>query len=180
MPSGSTTPRRRDAAVAHYSPPSWLTPREKVPRGGARGHGGGARRVRAHPQVVMGLAEGTVVPESMARAVCGWTDKLPASCRETADEILVTAARAGARQDDLAALAAEIYARSLPDQPDDDPQPSFEDRKVRVETTFDGAGVICGDLTPECAAVVTAVLEALSAPAGAEGNPTRQQPYHDG
>ena len=101
----------------------------------------------------------------MARAVCGWTDKLPASCRETADEILVTAARAGARQDDLAALAAEIYARSLPDQQDDDPQLSFEDRKLRVETTFCGAGVIAGDLTPECAAVVTAVLEALSAPA---------------
>ena len=77
------------------------------------------------------------------------------------------------------ALAAEIYARSLPDQDDDDPQPSFEDRKVRVETTFAGAGVISGDLTPECAAVVTAVLEALSAPAGAEDTRTREQRYHD-
>ena len=54
--------------------------------------------------------------------------------------ILVTAARHGARQDDLAALAAEIYARSLSDQQDDDSQPGFEDRKVRVETTFAGAG----------------------------------------
>jgi Domain of unknown function (DUF222) len=133
----------------------------------------------AHPQVVMALAEGTVLTESMGRTICQWTDKLPASCRETADEILVTAARAGARQDDLAALAAEIYARSLPDQQDDDPQLSFEDRKVRVETTFAGAGVICGDLTPECAAVVTAVLEALSAPAGAEGTRSREQRYHD-
>ena len=78
----------------------------------------------------MALAEGTVLTESMALAVCGWTDKLPASCRETADEILVTAARHGARKDDLAALAAEIYARSLPDQPDDDRQLSFEDRKA--------------------------------------------------
>jgi hypothetical protein len=114
----------------------------------------------------------------MARIVCGWTGKLPAGCRAAADEILVTAARAGARKDDLAALAAEIYARSLSDD-QDGPQLSFEDRKVRVETTFAGAGVITGDLTPECAAVVTAVLDALSAPAGAEDTRTREQRYHD-
>jgi hypothetical protein len=164
---------------ADYSPTSWLIHCTKVTKGAARGHLGWARRVMAHPQVVMALAEGTVLTESMARTICQWTDKLPASCRETADEILVTAARAGARQDDLAALAAEIYARSLPDQQDDDPQLSFEDRKVRVETTFAGAGVISGDLTPECAAVVTAVLEALSAPAGAEDTRSREQRYHD-
>src|SRR5271170_280560 len=164
---------------ADYSPTSWLIRRTKVTKGAARGHLGWARRVMAHPHVVMALAEGTVLTESMARTICQWTDKLPASCRETADEILVTAARAGARQDDLAALAAEIYARSLPDQQDDDPQLSFEDRKVRVETTFGGAGVISGDLTPECAAVVTAVLEALSAPAGAEDTRSREQRYHD-
>jgi hypothetical protein len=164
---------------ADYSATSWLIHRTKVTKGAARGHLGWARRVMAHPQVVMALAEGTVLSESMARAVCGWTDKLPASCRETADEILLTAARAGARKDDLAALAAEIYARSLPDQQDDGPQLSFEDRKLRVETTFAGAGVISGDLTPECAAVVTAVLESLSAPAGAEDTRTREQRYHD-
>ena len=110
--------------------------------------------------------------------ICGWTDKLPADCRETADEILVAAARAGARKEDLAALAAEIYARSLPED-EDDPEPGFEDRQVRVETTFGGAGVISGDLTPECAAVVTAVLDALSAPRGAEDTRTREQRYHD-
>ena len=48
-----------------------------------------------------------------------------------------------------------------------------------METTFQGAGVISGDLTPECAAVVTAVLEALSAPAGAEDTRTKDQRYHD-
>ncbi len=93
--------------------------------------------------------------------------------------ILVAAARAGARQDDLAALAAEIYARSLQDQEDGDSQLSFEDRRVRVETTFAGAGVLSGDLTPECAAVVTAVLDALSAPMGAEDTRSREQRYHD-
>jgi hypothetical protein len=39
--------------------------------------------------------------------------------------------------------------------------------------------VIAGDLTPECAAVVTAVLESLSAPAGAEDTRSREQRYHD-
>jgi hypothetical protein len=45
----------------------------------------------------------------MARTICGWTDKLPAGCRDAADNILVAAARAGAHQEDLAVLAAEIY-----------------------------------------------------------------------
>ena len=164
---------------ADYSPTAWLIHRTRVTKGAARGHLGWARRVMAHPEVAAALAEGTVLTESMARTVCGWTDKVPRECRPAADEILVAAARAGARRGDLAALAAEIYARSLPD-PGDDPEPAFEDRQVRVETTFAGAGVISGDLTPECAAVVTAVLESLSAPMGAEDTRTREQRYHDG
>jgi Domain of unknown function (DUF222) len=165
---------------ADYSPTSWLIHRTRVSKGAARAHLGWARRAITHPQVVAALAEGTVLSESVARAVCGWTDKLPADCREAADEILVGAARAGARKEDLASLAAEIYARSLPrDEDDPDGVPDFEDRQVRVETTFAGAGVISGDLTPECAAVVTTVLDALSAPAGAEDTRTREQRYHD-
>jgi uncharacterized protein DUF222 len=163
---------------ADYSPTSWLIHRTRITKGAARGHLGWARRATAHPTVLAALAEGTVLSESMAWNICGWTDKLPADCRETADEILVAAARAGARKEDLAALAAEIYARSLPDS-EDDQEADFEDRKLRVETTFAGAGVMTGDLTPECAAVVTAVLEALSASAGAEDTRTKDQRYHD-
>jgi hypothetical protein len=114
----------------------------------------------------------------MAAAICRWMDKIPQDCRDAADQILIAAARAGARQQDLAELAAEIYARSLQDTPDDD-EPRFEDRKVTVQTTIYGAGVLNGDLTPECAAVVTAVLESLSAPRGAEDTRTREQRYHD-
>jgi hypothetical protein len=165
-------------ADAHYSPASWLIHRTKVTKGAARAHLGWARRAAVHPHVIMALAEGTVLTESMARTICGWTGKLPADCRDAADNILVAAARAGAHQEDLAALAAEIYARSLPDT-EDDPEPAFEDRQLRVETTFAGAGVISGDLTPECAAVVTAVLESLSAPRGAQDTRTREQRYHD-
>jgi Domain of unknown function (DUF222) len=166
------------AEDADYSPTSWLIHRTRVTKGAARGHLGWARRAAAHPQVLAALAGGTVLSESMARLICQWTDKLPAGCREAADAILIAAAAGGARKQDLAALAAEIYARSLPDS-GDDPEPSFEDRRLRVETTFAGAGVMTGDLTPECAAVVTAVLDALSAPAGAEDTRTKEQRYHD-
>ena len=166
------------AADADCSPASWLIYRTKVTRGAARGHLGWARRAAAHPQVLAALAGGTVLSESVARLICGWTDRLPASCRERAGDILLVAARAGARKEDLAALAAEICARSLPDS-GDDPEPDFEDRQLRVETTFGGAGVIAGDLTPGCAAVVTAVLEALSAPRGAEDTRAKDQRYHD-
>jgi hypothetical protein len=172
------TAGRGYAADADYSTASWLVHRTRVTKGAARGHLGWARRAAMHPQVVMALAEGTVLSESMARTICGWTNKLPESCRDAADGILVAAARAGACKEDLAGLAAEIYARSLPDD-EDDPDPGFEDRQLRVETTFAGAGVISGDLTPECAAVVTAVLESLSAPKGAEDTRTKEQRYHD-
>ncbi len=176
---GAFTAGQGYAEDADYSPTAWLIHRTRVTKGAARGHLGWARRVMAHPQVAAALAEGTVLTESMARTICGWTDKVPRECRPAADEILVAAAQAGARREDLAALAAEIYARSLPD-PEDDPEPDFEDRQLCVETTFQGAGVISGDLTPECAAVVTAVLESLSAPMGAEDTRTREQRYHDG
>ncbi len=165
---------------ADYSPASWLIHRTRITKGAARGHLGWAGRAAAHPRVIAALAEGTVLTESVARLICGWTGKLPEDCRDAADGILLTAARGGARTEDLAALAAEIYARSLPDDQDgNDLLPSFEDRRVRVESTFGGAGVIAGDLTPECAAVVTAVLDALSAPAGAQDTRTKDQRYHD-
>ena len=116
--------------------------------------------------------------ESYARAICGWTDRLPEEYRADADAILVAAAGAGMDLRDLTALVAEIYARSRP-TPDQDKDEAFEDRSVRLETTFDGAGVLDGDLTPECAAVVGAVLDALSVPAGAEDTRSHAQRYHD-
>ena len=166
-------------ADADYSPTGWLVNKTGVTKGAARAHQRWARRACAHPRIEAALAEGTVVTESMAQQICQWTGKLPESCRDAADEILVAAARAGARREDLAALAAEIYARSRPDDDDDNQEMAFEDRQVRVETTFEGAGVMAGDLTPECAAIVTAVLESLSAPMGAEDTRTREQRYHD-
>ena len=176
---GAFTAGQGYCADADYSPTGWLINRTGVTKGAARAYLGWARRSLAHPGVDAALAEGTVLTESMAQLICQWTDRLPESCRDAADDILVAAARAGARQEDLAALAAEMYARSRSDTDDDDPGMVFEDRQVRVETTFDGAGVITGDLTPECAAVVTAVLDSLSAPVGAQDTRTKEQRYHD-
>src|SRR6202012_5362726 len=63
--------------------------------------------------------------------------------------------------------------------PDEDTGEVFDDRAVRLITTFQGAGVLNGDLTPECPEAGAAVLDALSAPAGAEDDRTREQRYHD-
>ena len=50
---------------------------------------------------------------------------------------------------------------------------------MKLAATLGGAGVIRGDLTPECAEFVQTVLDALSAPAGADDDRTHEQRYHD-
>jgi len=165
-------------ADADYSCRAWLINKTRITKGAAVGHTAWVRRAAGHPQVAQALADG-VMSESVARTLCGWTDKLPQDCRPAADAILLSAARAGANLRDLAGLAAEMYARSRPDTPDEDKDGPFEDRSVRLDTTFDGAGVLGADLTPECTSLVQAVLDALSAPAGAEDTRTHAQRYHD-
>jgi Domain of unknown function (DUF222) len=166
------------SADADYSPKAWLIHKTGITKGAAVGYTGWVRRAAEHPLVAAALAAGEV-SESVARTICAWTGKLPQDCREAADTILVTAAKAGMDVRDLAGLAGEIYARSLPADPGQDQDGAFEDRSVTLETTFDGAGVLSGDLTPECASIVTAVLDALSAPAGPEDDRSQAQRYHD-
>ena len=91
----------------------------------------------------------------------------------------MAAAAAGLDLGDLAALFAEMYQRCHGGRPDEDPARGFEDRGVRLATTFADAGVMSRDLTPQCAAVVGAVLDALAAPAGAVDTRTKAQRYHD-
>jgi hypothetical protein len=166
-------------ADADYSARAWLMHQTGITRGAAASHTAWARRHGTHPRVVAALAA-EELSESWGRAICQWTDKLPEKYREESDQLLVAAAAAGLGLRDLAALFAEMYERAREDLPDEDPARGFEDRAVRLETTFAGAGVLTGDLTPECGAVVGAVLDALSAPAGAEDTRTREQRYHDG
>ena len=127
--------------------------------------------MRLRSRLPRGVLAAGEMSESFARTICAWTDKLPEDSREDADEILLTAAKTGMGLPDLTGLAGEIYARSLPGKPDEDEDQAFEDRSVRLETTFGGAGVLHGDLSPECASVVSTVLDALSAPAGGGGHP---------
>jgi len=166
-------------ADADYSPRAWLINRTRITKGTAVGYTAWVRRAAEHPEVAAALAAGEM-SESYARTICQWTDKLPEDCRPDADEILLTAAGTGMDLPELAGLAGEIYARSLPDDPDKDQDQAFEDRSVRLETTFGGAGVLHGDLTPECASVVATVLDALSAPKGAEDTRSQAQRCHDG
>jgi len=91
--------------------------------------------------------------------------------------VLIAAAGAGADLRALAQICAEIRSRTVPPDPDGN-DPAL-DRALFLDTTLDGAGVLRGDLTPECAAMVQAVLDALSAPGGAGDLRTRPQRSHD-
>ena len=166
------------AGDGDYSAVSWLIHRTGITRGAAVGHTAWARRAATHPRVLAALAAGQV-PESAGRLICLWTGKLPLEYRDAADEQLLAAFAGGLGLADLAGLFAEMYVRARGDLPDQDPGREFADREVKLATTIGGAGVLHGDLTAECAAAVAAVLDALSAPAGAEDDRTKGQRYHD-
>jgi hypothetical protein len=167
------------AGDGDYSAVSWLIHRTGITRGAAVGHTAWAKRTATHSRVLATLAAGQV-SESAGRLICLWTDKLlPQEYRDAADEQLLAAFAGGLGLADLAALFAEMYVRARGNLPDQDPGREFADREVKLATTIGGAGVLHGDMTAECAAAVAAVLDALSAPAGAEDDRTKGQRYHD-
>jgi Domain of unknown function (DUF222) len=163
---------------ADYSAVSWLIHQAHITSGAAVGHTAWAKRAGTHPKVLAALASGQV-SESAGRLICLWTGKLPEKYQEESDELLVTAATAGLGLEELAALFAEMYERARGDLPDADPDRDFADRGVKLATTFGGAGVVHGDLTPECAEVLGRVLAALGAKAGQDDDRSRDQRYHD-
>ena len=124
------------------------------------------------------LAAGQV-SESVGRLICLWTGKLPEKFRDESDELLLAAAAAGWGWRSWPRWSREMYERARSELPDEDPDRDFADRGVKLATTFGGAGVIHGDLTPECAEVVGRVLDALGAPAGKDDDRTQDQRYHD-
>jgi hypothetical protein len=163
---------------ADYSARSWLIHHTHITPGAAVGHTAWAKRTATHPKMLAALAVGQV-SESVGRLICLWTGKLPEKFRDESDELLVTAAAAGLGLEELAALFAEMYERVRSELPDEDPDRDFADRGLKLATTFGGAGVVHGDLTPECAEVLGRVLDALGAPAGKDDDRTRDQRYHD-
>jgi hypothetical protein len=156
---------------------TWLVHTARVTKGQAGEYKAIQMLARDHAPLLAGLREGWVITKSVALQLAKWTRPIPDEYRDEAEEILVAAARAGADLRALAAICAEIRARTA--QPDSEPDNDHLDRGVSLDTTFDGAGVIRGDLTPECAAMVQAVLDALSAPQGGGDLRTRPQRYHD-
>ena len=155
---------------------AWLKWQTQVTAGAAAGAVGWMRRLAAHPAVGAALAGGAV-SASWAQKITGWTDLLPEGHRADADEILLAAAAGGATLADLAGLAEEMRRRSA--GPDQERGDGFEERQLRLDVTFGGAGRLDGDLTPACAAALTAVLEALGAKAGPEDTRTAPQRRHD-
>jgi hypothetical protein len=166
------------AGDAAYSARAWLIHQTHVTSGAAVGHTAWAKRTRTHPRVLAALAAGEI-SASAGRLICLWTDRLPEKFRDESDELLVAAAQAGLGLEELAALAAQLYERARSDLPDQDPGRDFADRGLKLATTFGGAGVVRGDLTPECAEVLGRVLDALGAPAGKDDDRTRDQRCHD-
>src|ERR1700722_5165286 len=156
---------------------TWLVHSLRVTRGQAAEYQALQALARDHHVLHAALAEGHVITKSEALQVARWTRAIAEQYREDAEKILVAAARDGAGLRTLAALCAELRARTAGPAPDGR-DPGL-DRGVSLATTFDGAGVIHGDLTPGCAAMVQAVLDALSAPAGAGDLRTRPERYHD-
>ena len=106
----------------------------------------------------------------------------PRRLQSEADRILVEAAAAGADLDDLKLLAQAAYEAWRAQEPDPEDDPAgrgFGDRYLLLDTTLDDAGHIRGDLTPECAAALAAVIDALGKNRGPEDLRTAQQRYHD-
>jgi Domain of unknown function (DUF222) len=157
---------------------TWLVHSTRVTKGQAGEYQALQGLARDHAPLLAALAEGHVLTKSVALQLARWTRPIPDQYRGKAEEILASAARAGADLRSLAAICAEIRACTAQPDPDDGDDPRL-DRGVSLDTTFDGAGVIHGDLTPECAAMVRAVLDALSAPQGGGDLRTRPQRYHD-
>jgi hypothetical protein len=92
----------------------------------------------------------------------------------------VAAAQAGADLRDLATIAGLAVEKWRRRQPDPEREKfDHRDRYLATAATFGGAGVIRGDLSPECAAALAAVLQALGKRHGAEDQRTAGQRQHD-
>jgi hypothetical protein len=163
-------------ADGHPTARSWLRWQTGLTHGAAAGAVGWMRRLAAHPGVAAALAGGKI-SESWAREICKWSDLLPEAVRADADTILLVAAAAGADLDSLAALAEEIRKHTA--TPDEDDDGGFGDRYLKVSRTFGGAGVIDGELTPECTEALRTVLDALGKKRGPEDTRSKRQRDHD-
>jgi len=179
--------RRFDAGYDHdadgyATTAAWLAAKTRLGRKDAKAAVRQMRLLARHPHLDAATSTGAVTI-SWAREIAGWTGRIDhEELQSEADQILVEAAAGGADLDDLKLLAQAAYEAWRAQEPDPDEDPRgrrFGDRYLILETTMDGAGRIRGDLTPECAAAVTAVIEALGKTRGPEDTRSAGQRYHD-
>jgi hypothetical protein len=176
--------RRFDALDGHDgdgygSCTPWLTARAGETKGAARAQVRQMRRLSARPDLEAALGRAALT-ESQAGDIAEWTRQLPEDLRAATDKIMVQAAEAGAATEDLALIAAAAIGQWRRQRPDPDEDESrFGDRSLRLGVTFGGAALLRGELTPECAAAVRAVLESLGKKRGAEDGRSEAQRFHD-
>jgi hypothetical protein len=166
-------------ADGQFGSRGWLAWQARMTRPAAGAAMAWSRRLAAHPHVAEALAAGQL-SVSYARRVCDWAEELPADVQEAAEAILVQAAVAGADLDGLAALFAEIRARTArPDADDGEGDGGFGDRSLFLDTYYRDNGSLRGDLTPPAAAGLRAVLDSLNDRTGPDDLRSRAQRDHD-
>jgi len=169
----------------HRSAMAWLTNRTKMSKGAATGAVGWQRRLARHGAIAGAMGTGDIT-ESWAKDIASWTDPLPPTERDAADEILLEAAAAGVPLEDLKTLASSIWETWKAQHPDSDDgngepgdEDGFEDRSLRLGVTFGGAGKLTGDLAAGCAAKLQAIFDALGKHLGPDDWRSVEQRQHD-
>jgi hypothetical protein len=165
------------AAYGQISARQWLRWQTRVTNAAAAADAIWVRRLVAHPAIADGLTAARISP-SWARAVCDWSDLLPEEVRAAADQILLDVAADCVSLSDVRLAFERI--RELSARPDsDDGDDGFAQRRLRLLPHFQGNARLEGDLTPEAAAALEAVLDTLGKRTGPEDTRTRAQRYHD-
>jgi hypothetical protein len=146
-----------------------------VTKGQADAHVGLMKARDVHRPFERAMLDGHLTV-SVARRVGKLTGKIDDDdIRACVDEMVVTAAMVGSSEHDLMVIAAAAVERFAPPDPDK----PMKDRDLRLDTTFEGAGVLRGELTPECAAMVGAVLSRLALKQGKDDDRDKGQRQHD-
>lgn len=148
-----------------------------ITRGKARSYKSWAKRARQHPLIIAAL-KGGLISESLAEQLMSWSEALKdPDLTAKMDDVLLAGALAGLSQADLRGLYEEARGLAAPAD-EDGPEPP--DRRLDLTTTLDGAGILRGELTPECAALLQAGLEAFAKQkAGADDNRGYAVQCHD-
>ena len=168
---------RFDAADAHDcdgygTSAAWLMAMADMTRPDARAKVRRMRLLRDHPAMAGALADAEI-SKSQALAIAEVDEEAPGRAARGDDQDPGAGRHGRARPWMTCGSSRRSRWRSgAPQRPDGD-EDGFDDRYVQAGTTFGGAGVIRGNLTPECAAAVQAVLEALGQEGRVRGHPHR-------